>query len=63
MYKARLKKGHAFFVGGLNFKCSEATQEQLKAVYEMGDNDLVELVKDAAPKKTKAKKTEASDKK
>jgi|DEB0MinimDraft_4_1074332.scaffolds.fasta_scaffold51108_2 hypothetical protein len=63
MYKARLKKGHAFFVGGLNFKWSEATQEQLKAVYEMGDNDLVELVKDAAPKKTKAKKSEASDQK
>jgi hypothetical protein len=63
MYKSRLKEGHAYFVGGLNFAWADATQEQLKAVYEMGDNDLVTKEEDAAPKKnkSKAKKVEGSE--
>ena len=60
MYKSRLKEGRAYFSGGLKFNWSEATQEQLKAVYERGDNDYVEKIEDAAPSKKakpKAKKS------
>ena len=66
MYKSRIKEGRAYFKGGLKFNWSEATQEQLKTVYDMGDNDYVEKVEDAAPKKKaepKAKKSKVSSSK
>tara|TARA_A100000171_G_C2120934_1_gene140722 strand:+ start:77 stop:274 length:198 start_codon:yes stop_codon:yes gene_type:complete len=55
MYKSRLKKGRAFFLGGLHFNWEDATQEQLQSVYEMGYHDLVKKEEDAKPKKTKSK--------
>jgi hypothetical protein len=62
MYKARLKKGRAFFLGGLHFNWENATQEQLKSVYDMGYNNLVTKEEDAKPKKTKSKAKEESSK-
>jgi hypothetical protein len=64
MYKARLKKGRAFFLGGLHFNWEDATQEQLKSVYDMGYDNLVIKEEDAKPKKTKskAKAKDSSDK-
>jgi len=66
MYKARLKKGRAFFLGGLHFNWEDATQEQLKSVYDMGYDNLVTKEEDAKPKKTtkkaKAKQSKDSDK-
>lgn len=61
MYKARLKKGRAFFLGGLHFNWEDATQEQLKRVYDMGYKDLVTKKEDAKPKKKKAKESKGSD--
>ena len=54
MYKSRLKKGVIKFRDTrLRVDWSNATQEQLKEVYERGDNDFVTKIEDAAPKKTK----------
>tara|TARA_Y100001938_G_C7936368_1_gene351978 strand:- start:131 stop:331 length:201 start_codon:yes stop_codon:yes gene_type:complete len=55
MYKSRLKKGVSYFKGAKPVDWSCATQEQMKTVYERGDNDLVIKVEDAKQKKTKAK--------
>tara|TARA_R100001440_G_scaffold70757_1_gene93358 strand:- start:1966 stop:2169 length:204 start_codon:yes stop_codon:yes gene_type:complete len=56
MYKSRLKKGVTKFrKNGLRVDWSNATQEQMKAVYEMGDNDLVTKEENAAPKKKEVK--------
>jgi hypothetical protein len=63
MYKSRLKKGVIKFRDTrLRVDWSNATQEQLKEVYERGDNDLVIKLEDAAPKKTKKKSKAKSSK-
>ena len=61
MYKSRLKEGHAYFLGGLNFAWADATQEQLKTVYEMSSNDYVTKEEDAESKKSKSKAKEAKN--
>lgn len=63
MYKSRLKKGVIKFRDTrLRVDWSNATQEQLKEVYERGDNDFVTKIEDAAPKKTKKKSKAKSSK-
>jgi hypothetical protein len=62
MYKSRLKKGITKFNNGVSIDWSNATQKEMKSVYEMGNNDLVTKEEDAKPKKTKAKAKEESSK-
>ena len=64
MYKSRLKKGVIKFRDTrLRVDWSNATQEQLKEVYERGDNNFVIKLEDAAPKKTKSKAKAKTSKK
>jgi len=65
MYKSKLDKGTTFF-SDFKVKWSNATQEELKKVYELGYTNLVSKEEDAKPKKTtkkaKAKQSKDSDK-
>ena len=54
MYKSKLSKGTTFF-SDFKVKWSNATQEELKKVYELGYTNLVTKSEDAKPKKKKAK--------
>jgi len=62
MYKSKLNKGTTFF-NGFKVSWSNATQEELKKVHELGHTNFVTKEENAAPKKnkSKAKKIESTE--
>lgn len=63
MYKSRFKDGISYFRDMKKVDWSKATQQQMKEVYERGDNDYVYIVEDAKPKKKQTKvKSKSKDK-
>jgi|TARA_R110000803_G_scaffold80842_1_gene146693 hypothetical protein len=62
MYKSKLNVGTTFF-NGFKVSWSNATQEELKKVHELGHTNFVTKEENAEPKKSKskAKKVEIED--
>jgi hypothetical protein len=60
MYKSTLKEGLTVF-NGFKVMWANATQDELKKVYDLGFTNLVSK-EDAKPKKTKSKAKEESSK-
>jgi len=60
MYKSKLSKGTTFF-NGFKVSWSNATQEELKKVHELGHTNFVTKEENAESKKTKSKAKKAKN--